>query len=280
MTFLAKVLVAVDDAVPSQYAIAAGLSIARADGAALVFAVVLDASLRTEDCSFASSRELAERIAADILAGACARAAQLNVPATSQVIFDEPVRGIVGLAEFEGAGMIVMGAPVRRGIVRSITGTVAEGILQQTDTPICIVRKPPPSADYHRLLVPVVEDDLSSYAIEYAVHAARSLGSRLLFCTIDNDAGPETKRYLEGAKKRASASGVMSDWIVVPQDGRVAALILEQSRIEACDAIIMASHRRDGLARLLQSSVARTVVRSSDVPVVVLRSGEAPYTAV
>lgn len=280
MTFLKSVLVVVDDAAPSQYAIDAGLGIARADGAAVLFAVVLNRSLRSEDCNFASIRELAEQIAAKITGAARARAAEAGVTATSEVFFDEPVRGIIGLAEFEGAGMIVMGMQAQTGIVHALSRNIAERVLRETSVPLCIVRKPPPSEDYHRLLVPVIDDELSPYTIDYAVRAAQSLGSKILFCTIATGASPEAEQYLQAARNRALENGVESEWVVVPQEGHIAANILERSRIEECDAIVMASRPREGLARLRRGDVAQAVIRSSDIPVVVLRAVRPAYTSV
>jgi nucleotide-binding universal stress UspA family protein len=276
MTFFNKILVAVDDSTPSHYAIDAGLRVGRADGATLIFAIILDPCLLSEDCSFASIRELAEETASRILGDACSRAERVGVAATSQVFFDDPVRGIIALAASEGVGLIVMGTHVRNGISRALTRSIAEAVLRQTATPLCVVRKQPVGERHQHLLVAVANDDLSAYTMQYATQAAKSLGSRMTFCTVENTPTAETKQYLESAKQQALKAGVQADWTIVPRQGQLSATILEQAYVGQCDAIVMASHARDGLSRLIEGSVAETVIRYSDLPVVVLRNSKDP----
>ncbi|HVR47193.1 MAG TPA: universal stress protein [Candidatus Binatia bacterium] len=271
MTFFKRVLVAVDDSTPSQYAIDASLRVGRADGAALVFAVVLDPCLLSEDCSFASIRQLAEETASRILHEACTRAEQIGIEATSQVFFDDPVHGIIALAASGDTGLIVMGTHTRSGITRALNRSIAEAVLRQTTTPLCVVRKQPVGERHRHLLVAIANDDLSAYTIEYATQAAKSLGSHLTFCTVAATRTDETEQYLRSAQEHAVEAGVQADWIVVPRLGDLSGDILQQAQVGECDAIVMASHARDGLSRLIEGSVAETVIRYSDLPVVVLR---------
>ncbi len=53
--------------------------------------------------------------------------------------------------------------------------------------------------------------------------------------------------------------------------GRPSHVIVEYADENAIDAIVMGSHGRDGLSRILLGSVAETVVRRSPVPVTVVR---------
>jgi nucleotide-binding universal stress UspA family protein len=275
MTFFNKLLVAVDDSTPSHYAIDAGLRVGRADAATLIFAIILDPCLLSEDCSFASIRQLAEETASKILGDACSRAAQIGVKADSQIFFDDPVRGIIALAASEDVGMIVMGTHTRTGITRALNRSIAEAVLRQTTTPLCVVRTQPVGDRHRHLLVAVANDDLSAYTIQYATHAAKSLGSRLTFCTVENAPGTETEQYLQSAKQHAVDAGVQADWTIVRGSGQPSEAILQQADVDECDAIVMASHARDGLSRLIEGSVAETVIRYSDLPVVVLRERQA-----
>lgn len=274
MTFFKKILVAVDDSTPSHYAIDAALRVGRADGATLIFAVVLDPCLLSQDCSFASILELARETASSVLGDACDRAEQLGVPAASQVFYDDPVHGIIALAASEGVGMIVMGTHSRTGIARALNRSIAEAVLRQTTTPLCIVRKRPVGERHRHLLVAVADDDLSAYTIDYATKAAHSLGSRVTFCTVDDARAPAIQPYLDAAKERALQVGVQADSIVVPYARDVSSTILRHADIADCDAIVMGSHGRDGLARLVEGSVAEAVIRYSDLPVVVLRDSK------
>jgi nucleotide-binding universal stress UspA family protein len=275
MSFFKKLLVAIDDSTPSHYAIDTALRLGRADGAALIFAVVLDPCLLSEDCSFASILELAKETAAKILGDACERAAQAGVTAVSQVFYDDPARGIIALAASDSVGMIVMGTHSRNGISRALSRSIAEAVLRQTTTPLCVVRKRPIGERHKHVLVAVANDDLSSYTVQYATQAAASLGSQITFCTVENTRTGEVEQYLESARQHALEAGVHADWIVVPRSKDLSASILQQADVGGCDAIVMASHARDGLSRLIEGSVAETVIRYSDLPVVVLRESRA-----
>jgi nucleotide-binding universal stress UspA family protein len=271
--FFGEILIAIDDSVPSQYAIDVGLRVAREDGSAVLFGVALDPSLLARDYAFASICELAEQISADLVARAMKRANDLGVTASSKVLFRDAAQGIIDLAKTERVGLIAMGTHARTGIMRALNRSIAEEVLRRTTTPLCVVRRPATGKIHHRILVPVVDDDLSGMAVRYATGFAHAFGSCLLFCTIeDGRSTTDSATFLDLAKQQAARSGVESDSVILPRESRIAAAILEQVHAEQCDMIIMASHGRDGLQRLMEGSVAETVIRSSETPVIVLRA--------
>lgn len=272
--FFEKILIAVDDSVPSQYAIDVGLAAAREDGSSVIFGVALDPSLLARDYAFASICELAEQVAAEIVTRAMKRANDLGVSACSEVFFRDATQGIIDLAKSKRVGLIAMGTHARTGLMRALNRSIAEQVLRRTTTPLCVVRRPAIGTIYHRILVPIVDDDLSAMTARYATELARAFGSRLLYCTIDDRRmESSSKAFLELAKQRAREAGVPSEGIVLPADDHISACILKQVRAEQCDLIVMASHGRDGLLRLVEGSVAETVIRSSETPVIVLRAG-------
>lgn len=73
---------------------------------------------------------------------------------------------------------------------------------------------------------------------------------------------------LEG---RASTAGVETERVI--EVGKPAQTIVEMATEEDIDHIVMGSHGRQGVSRLLLGSVAENVVRRSPVPVTVARSG-------
>ena len=72
-------------------------------------------------------------------------------------------------------------------------------------------------------------------------------------------------------ESRASAAGVETERVV--EVGKPAQTIVEMATEENIDHIVMGSHGRQGVSRLLLGSVAENVVRRSLVPVTVARSG-------
>lgn len=62
--------------------------------------------------------------------------------------------------------------------------------------------------------------------------------------------------------------------ITVVETGRPARTILTVAEERSVDHIVMGSHGRSGLARVLLGSVAETVLRRADVPVTIVRGNE------
>lgn len=270
--FFRKILVAVDDSAASQYAVEMSLAIASLDSVPVTFAIALDPSLLKDDCSFASLRECAEQIANELVAAAKQRAQQQSVEASSEVFFDNPTDGIIRLAGSQDPGLIVIGTHGRSGIMRALFRSLAEEVLRRTTTPLCVIRRPPLGKVYRRVLVPVVDDDLSATTIGYAINFGRAFDAELVFCTVHDEAGRDDEAFLESANRRAREAGLASESALIPRVGNVSAHILQKVHAEQCDVIIMASHARDGLERLVQGSVAETIIRTSTTPVIVLRS--------
>ncbi|WP_136717184.1 universal stress protein [Halorientalis salina] len=79
----------------------------------------------------------------------------------------------------------------------------------------------------------------------------------------------EAERLFEKARDRATERGVaVSEDTVVGKPSRV---IVEYAEEHDIDQIVMGSHGRSGVTRILLGSVAETVVRGSSVPVTVAR---------
>jgi nucleotide-binding universal stress UspA family protein len=77
-------------------------------------------------------------------------------------------------------------------------------------------------------------------------------------------------RILFGVSEAAKKLGVACTTLHV-KDKRPADGIIETAKERACDVIVMASHGRRGLSRVLLGSQATTVVTLSTVPVLVCR---------
>jgi nucleotide-binding universal stress UspA family protein len=83
----------------------------------------------------------------------------------------------------------------------------------------------------------------------------------------------EAEAYLEGVAERARAAGVAqvetSVWYGPASDA-----IVEAARVRGIDLIVMSSHGRSGLGRLIFGSVAETVLRGT--PILLIRPNGAP----
>jgi nucleotide-binding universal stress UspA family protein len=77
-------------------------------------------------------------------------------------------------------------------------------------------------------------------------------------------------RVLEAAQQKAAAAGVAAEVIHVP-DRYAADGIIETAEARSSDLIVMASHGRRGLGRLVLGSQVAEVLARSRIPVLVIR---------
>lgn len=85
----------------------------------------------------------------------------------------------------------------------------------------------------------------------------------------------EAESYLAAVTVRLTEHGAKdvktSVWY-----GSAAPAIVEAARIGKVDLIVMSTHGRTGLARLVLGSVAESVLRSTHTPILLVRDGAAP----
>jgi nucleotide-binding universal stress UspA family protein len=84
-----------------------------------------------------------------------------------------------------------------------------------------------------------------------------------------DEATAEVQGVLDAAVDRATTQGIDLQTEIV--HGAPARSIVEYAEDNGIDQIIVGSHGRDGVSRVLLGSVAETVVRRSSVPVTVVR---------
>jgi nucleotide-binding universal stress UspA family protein len=85
----------------------------------------------------------------------------------------------------------------------------------------------------------------------------------------------EAEDYLASVAARLTGFGIKgvktSVWY-----GPAAPAIVEAARVNKADLIVMTTHGRSGLGRLILGSVAEAVLRGTHTPILVVRDGAAP----
>jgi nucleotide-binding universal stress UspA family protein len=89
----------------------------------------------------------------------------------------------------------------------------------------------------------------------------------------------EAEAYLDELKTKLEAQGVRTVDIHVWY-GPAAAAIVDAARLYGADLIVMSTHGRGGLGRVVLGSVAESVLRGTTVPILLVRPTGAPLTAV
>ena len=143
---------------------------------------------------------------------------------------------------------------------------------------------------FHRVVVPVDGSAPSEEAVNLALRLVKDDPAEVIFCSmidservaaecasVGGDPSPiidaltaDAGRFVTSASKKAEAAGVGWKGQVShagdPVDG-----ILSIARSDDADLIVMGSHGRRGLSRLVMGSTTEGVLRRSDVPVLVVR---------
>ena len=147
---------------------------------------------------------------------------------------------------------------------------------------------------YKHLLIATDGSELAGKAVDHGLALARDMGARVTLLTVSEpvvlgtddalnlgvlstiNADLQQARERAAAKlfapatERAAAEGVQVDTRHVV-DRHPAEAIVEVAREAGCDLVVMASHGRRGLRRLLLGSQTSEVLGQCDVPVLVIR---------
>ncbi|MBH2019279.1 MAG: universal stress protein [Burkholderiales bacterium] len=146
---------------------------------------------------------------------------------------------------------------------------------------------------YQRILVATDGSDLSGTAVSSAIELASAVGAELvalyvvprypvsyfeggITISIEDIARTEKQwsdkgqAIVDEVQKEAEARGVKAK-AVVAQSDLVAESIMAAATKHNCDLVVMASHGRKGIKRVLLGSETQHVLTHSTVPVLVLR---------
>jgi len=136
-------------------------------------------------------------------------------------------------------------------------------------------------ATMHTILVPTDFSEYSDAAFQVACSLAAAQGARLIVAHVNPPAtthGEIVDRrapngYYERLWEELSARKPVDAKIEVShrlRDGDPVSEILELAREENCDLIVMGTHGRSGIGRLLMGSVAEKVHRAAVCPVLMI----------
>ena len=146
---------------------------------------------------------------------------------------------------------------------------------------------------YHRILVPTDGSPRSKKAVASAIEQAAATGAELVALYVvprhpmslfEGDiavpnsemAGTEKQwiakgqAVVDGVQKAAKGRGVKSKGVLT-QSNLIAESVIATASKYKCDLIVMASHGRKGIKRVLLGSETQHVLTHSKLPVLVLR---------
>ena len=195
---------------------------------------------------------------------------------------------ILAMAGEIGTDLIVMGTHGRTGMNWLLSGSVATAVLRRAPCPVLALRSSAARklGEARVILHPTDFSENSRPALKVARSLARDLGAQLLILhvtppailmdgTVTGEFGPAAYRaFLEELRGQLDGPDLK-----YPVETR---LILGLDREEivrtaeevGCDLIVMGSHGRTGLGRLLMGSVAESVLPRANCPVMIVKLPE------
>lgn len=193
------------------------------------------------------------------------------------------------------ADLIVMTTHGRAGASRMWLGSVADALVRHSHVPILMIHpreedSETPS-DIRHILVPLDGSELGERVLAPAATLARTTGARLtvahvvashsalgagLVPLLPDDVvriRDQAAAYLSDVAVRLGAQGVGVETYLTEDDNTAAAVAQAAAEVNA-DLIALATHGHGGLRRAVLGSVADKVLRSSPLPLLVLRPGD------
>lgn len=223
------------------------------------------------------------------------RAAETGLSVRTTIDLGIPSQRIEAVAAQLGIDLIVMGTHGRTGLEHVLVGSTAERVVRTASCPVLTVKaggdKPPKPAvpgdlRVRRLLIPIDFSASSMEALEYGVQFAKQAGSAVtilhalepvaygLDFTLGRSAEwREQKNHLLGRLEvlcvLCMSNGVKADSVL--KAGLPADSIREYIGRESPDLVIMGTHGRRGISRILSGSVAEGMLRLAPCPVLTVR---------
>lgn len=228
-------------------------------------------------------------------------ASKFDKPVTTKLTEGKPVVRISKYAEEQNADLIIVGRQGLTGLGRRLLGGVTEQILYRSDIPVLVVsdrdHKGKIEDNYSRILLTTDGSENAEEAIPHGIGIAQHCGSTLYILNVVDlqaaggvfDAGGLEKEFVErleaggqnavdsiASKIKGSAPNLTMETAIKRTTSfeGAAAGIREYVEENEIDLVVMSSQGRSNLKRQLLGSVASTVLRTVDVPVLVIKQSD------
>ncbi|WP_126662038.1 universal stress protein [Haloterrigena salifodinae] len=200
----------------------------------------------------------------------------------------EPQNAILEYAADNGIDAIVMGTHGRRGIGRLLVGSVTESVVRNADVPVLVVRGASEVRrryPFETILVPSDGSVHAEAALERALALAEHHDATVhVLSVVDvTPAGIEERADLRLERLESYANRVVDDAVAAAEEAGIDAVSAVEygstdQRIRSyadevdADLVVMGTHGRSGLDRLLLGSATERMLRTATTPVLTVRA--------
>ncbi|MFB6124171.1 MAG: universal stress protein [Haloferacaceae archaeon] len=230
--------------------------------------------------------DVLEREGERIVAETAERATERGISVTTDVVQGHPAKTIVDYAGNDGVDLVVMPTHGRKGLERVLLGSVTERVVNDAPVPVLTVNPDAEASAYPAadVLVPTDGSRGANLALDEAVgvtdatdatlhvlHVVESgsLGVDVRSTVADERLSERADEIVADAADTAAAAGV--DAVTEIERGRAYREILEYVEANDVGLVVVGAHGRSGYERYVLGSVTSKLVRTSPVPVLLVR---------
>lgn len=215
-------------------------------------------------------------------------AGDAGAPVIDEIHTGEPQDAILEYAATRDVDAIVMGTRGRSGVGRLLLGSVTEAVVRDAEVPVLVVRG---AAEVERqypfetVVVPIDGSAHADAAIERALSIARHLDATVhLLSVVDvTPAGIDERTDLRLDRLENAAERIIDDGVATAESagidpetairyGSTDRTIRNYAAERDAALLVMGTHGRSGIDRLLLGSVTERVLRTATVPVLTVRA--------
>ncbi len=199
------------------------------------------------------------------------RADALGVPAEPMIRrADKAYAAIVEEAQKLGADLVIMGRHGKHGFAKLLMGSVTERVIGLSPINVLVMPQKLP-LPWEQVLIASDGSPYSEAAWEAALELIKRLEARLIGVSVAREEGelPEAEAIVQKMLMRANRQGIPMEIRVsvgAPDD-----IIVQTALDKQANLIIVGSHGRTGLKRLLMGSVTARVIGQAPCPVLVVK---------
>ncbi len=201
-------------------------------------------------------------------------------------------RYIIEEAEKNNATMIIMGRRGRTGLKRLMMGSVTAKVIGHASCDVLVVPRAA-SLEFRNIIVAVDGSRYSDAAALEAIGIAKQCGANLIVISVvpsetespfdivhsEMQKGLITdkeqalaEKYIKSVKELAEKEGIKAAGLIY--SGRPYEAIINAAKEKKADLIVVGSHGRTGLSRLLMGSVTERVIGLAECAVLVVKIGK------
>jgi nucleotide-binding universal stress UspA family protein len=184
---------------------------------------------------------------------------------------EEPYQDIIDQASKNKVNMIIMGTHGRTGMKRLMMGSVTAKVIGHAPCNV-LVLPIDAKVEFKNVLIATDGSKYGDAAASEALGIAKRCGSSLIVISVASS-GAEFGSAKDNVKKvteTAEKEGIKTKEVVAK--GKPYEAIVETSKQKRADLIVLGSHGRAGLERLLMGSVTERVIGHSEAAVLVVKA--------